>query len=61
MDDAPRKDESPLRPTRPEDLPDNRPEWGRGRPVFKPMLGVLLMVLVVLGIFALITFVRYNT
>ena len=55
--------ELPDRGPEPEDLepPLNRPEWGQGRPVFTPLLGVLLMIVVVLGIFALIMFLRYNT
>ena len=42
-------------------LPPNRPVWGRGRPVLKPALGVLLLVVGVLALFALITLVRYAT
>ena len=42
-------------------LPPNRPVWGRGRPVLKPGLGVLLLVIGVLALFAVITLVRYST
>ncbi len=42
----------------PGGLPANRPVWGRGRPVVTPFLGALALVAVILGIFALYTFLR---
>ena len=39
----------------------NQPLHGERRPTWTPILGVVLMVVVVLGIFALITWLRYTT
>jgi hypothetical protein len=59
---GPRRETPPMPSHEPEGgLPPNRPVWGRGRPVLKPGLGVLLLVIGVLAVFALITLVRYNT
>ncbi len=54
----PRKDSHAGPNPSPDDVPRNRPTWGRGRPVWTPLLGAVLALLVVLAVFAFYTVLR---